>query len=616
MCLSSTVRISFDRSAEALAALRQGLVGDATVAKALADAANLRQALNLLGLECGLCDGDLVQIQYSSGAEDPTGSIWPILAPFVTPGSQIMMARDEDLELTIFENGTFRVVDPDSPEPGAEASDGVLSNHLFSEIRENQLTLAHIDEAMAEVGHLNFTEDPDGPTPVMFLIRNSGLFAVLDDEEEEIEGLLDNRFYELLDCMLETRPDLDHSDEDGETALTLALKYRYPEVARKLLEHGASLAVEGGRNPFEQAAESHHLEAWNLLIRHGGDDDTVRGENCLLKACGCREYAFNKADFVRHLVESIGGVNAACTAHVEVDTGLLRPGATPLVAAVLAGELETVEYLLAQGADPRIADSRGNLPLHYCSGKTWTDADAEISWWPRGDNLEVIKLLTRDVDDVTRDNRNGQSPYSLAKKRNPLALEYFEEMLRQYDRSAPAVSEPSAKTKGFPRPEERVQQEIDQIVASATLRFDKLVDQWTPNQDLTIDAFKQAAAEHSAGIPEEDLKDFLGFLETFSDGSLEAMDDDALGLMRYLMDSVDLRFTDHEMIRTLGSSTSTSSYVIESIEDATLHLTSLRISLGALSRETVKVTFVSDDRIELRYSEGNDEKIEVYDRVK
>jgi ankyrin repeat protein len=40
-------------------------------------------------------------------------------------------------------------------------------------------------------------------------------------------------------------------------------------------------------------------------------------------------------------------------------------GRTPLHEAVVKGRFEVVELLLARGADPRIADNKGHIPLDY-----------------------------------------------------------------------------------------------------------------------------------------------------------------------------------------------------------------------------------------------------------
>lgn len=46
-------------------------------------------------------------------------------------------------------------------------------------------------------------------------------------------------------------------------------------------------------------------------------------------------------------------------------------GDTPLVHAARQGQIETVKYLLEQGADPNIASELGATALHHAAGTGW-----------------------------------------------------------------------------------------------------------------------------------------------------------------------------------------------------------------------------------------------------
>ena len=69
------------------------------------------------------------------------------------------------------------------------------------------------------------------------------------------------------------------------------------------------------------------------------------------------------------------------------------------------------------------------------------------------------------------------------------------------------------------------------------------------------------------------------------------------------------------MVRRRGDEKFPRTYVVDSIDGGTLHLRTLRYSLGDLAEEKLELTFLDQDRIELRSGQGARTKIEIYDRV-
>ncbi|KAL6893649.1 hypothetical protein ACP4OV_007747 [Aristida adscensionis] len=75
-----------------------------------------------------------------------------------------------------------------------------------------------------------------------------------------------------------------------------------------------------------------------------------------------------KIDVVRYMVEELG---------FDINGGSADLGVTALSAAALGGQLDTVSYLLDNGADPNKKDDSGSVPLH-CAAKYGHDEVARL----------------------------------------------------------------------------------------------------------------------------------------------------------------------------------------------------------------------------------------------
>jgi cytohesin len=103
----------------------------------------------------------------------------------------------------------------------------------------------------------------------------------------------------------------------------------------------------------------------------------------------------NSPEIVTLLLE--GGANP--DAQVSVP-GKNAAGMTPLRAAVLDGQKEMAQLLLAHKADPNIPDAEGITPLH---------------WAVRGRNKELVKVLLANHAEVNRqDQHSGMTPLGYA----------------------------------------------------------------------------------------------------------------------------------------------------------------------------------------------------------
>ncbi|CAM9882156.1 unnamed protein product [Scytosiphon promiscuus] len=156
-------------------------------------------------------------------------------------------------------------------------------------------------------------------------------------------------------------PGLLHPDETrdarGYTALHLAAMHGRPEIARLLLEAGASteFVVAAGENegltPLRLAAERGHLSTVRVLLDAGADtgaEDLVDRATCL--------HAAAEAGHTEVVVELVRG-------GAELESRAVS-GQTPLRWALSMGRASAAAALLSAGADPDAPDRRGACCLH------------------------------------------------------------------------------------------------------------------------------------------------------------------------------------------------------------------------------------------------------------
>ena len=174
------------------------------------------------------------------------------------------------------------------------------------------------------------------------------------------------------------RPD-DGRTGGGPTALLLAAEEGLARITALLLRAGADPNAADGlkATPLHRAARRGGGACSALLIRAGADIEAR---------------------------DSLGRTPLAVSRCAETTLALLEAGANPLVEDMLGetplhrfGTAENARMLLEAGADPRAADSEDNLPMHKAAGRP-----------------EVVELLLEAGSPVDEENRNGQTPLSIA----------------------------------------------------------------------------------------------------------------------------------------------------------------------------------------------------------
>jgi len=178
--------------------------------------------------------------------------------------------------------------------------------------------------------------------------------------------------------------EIDHTLEDGKTALMLACKIGNPMTAKVLLEAKADptlreirqLPNSDGFSPIMHAALFGHVECVATVLRHAGQDKTLH--QTLL-----REHNGNNFTAL-HLAALHGQrrvVQLLLRERAEVDSED-DYGQTPLHVSSKNSHAQAVCALLASGASVNQTDQKGLTALHHCcatpGGKDVADALMEV----------------------------------------------------------------------------------------------------------------------------------------------------------------------------------------------------------------------------------------------
>lgn len=248
------------------------------------------------------------------------------------------------------------------------------------------------------------------------------------------------------EALIEAGADLMARNAEGHTALHVAAEWGPLEATRLLIDSGAKVDARdlSGRTPLHVLHHGDAAAKISLLLQSGADlharDDA--GATPLHAAVGGR---FPSRDLAMALIAHGARVNEEAddgstpldhtlsTPHgiyVDMVKLLLEHGATgsTLHSAALAGDLDKVQQLLREGADPSARDAAGRTPLDYVSfagssrpdiARVLVEAGADLT--AQGQDLgtalhtnvsspEVVRLLLARGADPNARGRNGETP--------------------------------------------------------------------------------------------------------------------------------------------------------------------------------------------------------------
>lgn len=236
----------------------------------------------------------------------------------------------------------------------------------------------------------------------------------------------------------------------GMTPLLYAARHDHIDVARVLLDHGASInqAEANGIWPLLMAISNDNPATAQFLIDQGAaiNGQDWYGRSPLWEAVNVRNLYVHNATFVNGidrapylplitaLLENGAEVNARTREtppfrhHLLEITGSLEwvdfTGQTPFLTAALAGDVTVMKLLLDHGADPHINTFEGTNALMAAAGvnwvvaQTWTESPEQL--------LEAVKLCHSLGMDVNQTNSMGLTALHGAANRgsNPI-IEYL-----------------------------------------------------------------------------------------------------------------------------------------------------------------------------------------------
>jgi len=232
--------------------------------------------------------------------------------------------------------------------------------------------------------------------------------------------------------LLKAHADPNVTDANGVSPLMLAIDSNAPSLAKLLLANGANanLARSNGETPLMHAIQAGSPDMVQMLLDSKADvndRENQFGQTALMWAAGHPELTAvllaHGADF-RAVTKSweTSTVNYITTTSTLGSTGIpwnnegtysgKAGGSTPMLFAIQAGDLKSVEALIAAGADVNQAAADGTTPLlasiyNFSRTSSQTGRAGPLRYAP---SLAIADLLLDHGAQVNASDRAGYTP--------------------------------------------------------------------------------------------------------------------------------------------------------------------------------------------------------------
>jgi ankyrin repeat protein len=206
-----------------------------------------------------------------------------------------------------------------------------------------------------------------------------------------------------LECvrlLLDHHADVNLPDPEGVTPLIMAVSNFHFDVGAYLVSRKANVNTWDwwGRTPLYEAVDLN-------TIPHGGRPDRPSLDNT------------TSVKMIEILLDAGANPNAQLKLFppyraVGPDRGadlMLTMGATPLLRAAKAGDVEAVRLLLAHGANPNLPNIQGVTPLMAAAGLGSNEIDTRGRFKTQPDQIASIDLLVKAGADVNAHDSRGQT---------------------------------------------------------------------------------------------------------------------------------------------------------------------------------------------------------------
>jgi ankyrin repeat protein len=221
----------------------------------------------------------------------------------------------------------------------------------------------------------------------------------------------------IVERLIAAGAELEQKGTFGKTALGEAVSSSRMDCARALLDAGASMNACDDSTLLAEAIWAGRTALLRLLLKRGADpNETRRGRVAPL----FHAIEIEKPKMVEALLQHRADPNLRWQAIQNRGHHLkLAQGATPLMLAAHKRQRESVELLLAAGADPSLVDSKGRSAADYAAKigdrlitLRLTDAGAPLSTGPRVQQNAALlaAVVARDASAALAALDAGASP--------------------------------------------------------------------------------------------------------------------------------------------------------------------------------------------------------------